>query len=533
MRLKDELADSYLQQLKRVCESMEFRSKPRMKKFLTYVTNEYVEGRADNIKGYSIAVDVFNQQEDFDPDLNALVRINAGRLRRLLRLYYLEEGVDDPIRIEIPKGKYVPKFKAKSNTQESKKPGGDVKAKETVGVLKPRIAVLPFRNLSKKEELEFLCFGIAQELASAAAKYDDLRVKGSLQRPPQESLDKAAFEYFKSEGINYLTDGDIAVFDNKVNIGVRLIDVNENLRMWGEHFKVDLETDNLFDVQTKIAELVASKVGTEYGLINKKKSLFHNAEKTDSPSEYMVLLKYYYHETQLTEKSGQDLFESVEKALVQNPNSGLLLAIKADLFGDMYALDFPDSKEAYKIFGELAEKAFAINPHNPFVRAILAYKCFMYEEEERFYKICDETVPWIPNTPIRLGSFAIYLSLFGEWVKGKELMDRILENNIDIPMWLYGITCLYFYKGEEYELALREANKYQMPMFYWGPLLRAAVHGQLKQKEAALKNIEDLLIIRPDFKQRGRYLITRFIKEDSLVLHVIEGLSKGGLKIKA
>ena len=149
-----------------------------------------------------------------------------------------------------------------------------------------------------------------------------------------------------------------------------------------------------------------------------------------------------------------------------------------------------------------------------------------------FYDMCDEASPWIPNTPIRLGAFAMYLCLYGEWVKGKELMDRIFKNNLDIPKWLYGITCLYFYKDEEYKQALIEANKYQMPLFYWGPLLRAATLGQLGRKKAALSNIEELLEIRPDFEERGRYLLSRFIKEDSLVELVIEGLKKGGLQMK-
>ena len=531
MPISEESSALYLHQLQCICESKEFRSKPRMKKFLTYLTHEFIEGRGDNIKGYSIGVDVFNQPEDFDPDLNALVRINAGRLRRLLRLYYLEEGVEDPIKIEIPKGKYVPSFIDNSKSQVANK-NGELEVDKKAKVLKPTIAVLPFRNLSKKEELEFLCFGVAQELASASTNYDDLRVIGSSQRPAQGVLDQAALENFKNKGVNYVIDGDIAAFGSRANIGVRLIDVNENLRLWGENFKADLEVDDLFDLQSDISKQVAAKVGTEYGLINKKRSLFHEAEKTDDTSEYMVLLKYYYHQTILTEKSGQDLFESVEKALVENPNSALLLAIKANVFGEIYAFGFPDAEQAYKIFGECAEQAYAINPHNPIVRAILAFKCFMYGEEERFYSLCDETVPWIPNTPIRLGAFAMFLSLFGEWVKGKELMDRVIENNMDIPMWLYGITCLYYYKDEDYEMALKEANKYQMPEFHWGAMLRAAIHGQLGNQLAASKNIEELLNIRPDFQERGRYLITRYIKEDSLTTHVVEGLVKGGLKIK-
>jgi len=530
MNIKESNISSYLQELERVCKSKEFQSKPRMKKFLMYLTTEYIEGRAHKIKGYSIAVDVFDQPDNFDPDLNALVRINAGRLRRLLRLYYLEEGVDNQIKIHIPKGKYVPTFLTNTKPKELNRLVND-RTERTGLKMKPRLAVLPFRNLSEKEGLKFLCFGISQELASSMAKYDDLSIIGTLQRPEQEFIDKAALEYYKSEGVNYLTDGDIAVFGDNLNINVRLIDVKENLRIWGENFKANLEKDDLFDVQTKISSRVASIMGSEYGLINKKKFSLLLASKTDVPSEYMMLLKFYFHETQLTEDSFNNLLESVEKALTQDPDSAIYLAIKANMFGDVYAFGLPGADEAYKIFGELAEKAYTINPYNPFVRVVLAHKCFMYGDKERFCNICDEMVSWMANNPYRLGTLALLICLYGEWEKGKELLDRVLENNIDIPMWLFGATCLYFYRDEEYELALKEANKYQMPNFYWGPLLRAAIHGQLKQKELALKNINKLLEVRPDFKERGRYLMSRYIKEDSLVSHVIEGLAKAGLQV--
>ena len=97
-----------LAQVETICQSQDFASKPRMQNLLSYIISEYVEGREDRIKGYSIGVDVFEQGENFDPDHNALVRINMGRLRRLLKFYYLEEGKNDRILIDIPKGRYVP-----------------------------------------------------------------------------------------------------------------------------------------------------------------------------------------------------------------------------------------------------------------------------------------------------------------------------------------------------------------------------------------------------------------------------------------
>ena len=54
--------------------------------------------------GYTLGIDVFDRDVDFDPQVDPIVRIEAGRLRRALERYYLTEGKNDPIVIRIPKG---------------------------------------------------------------------------------------------------------------------------------------------------------------------------------------------------------------------------------------------------------------------------------------------------------------------------------------------------------------------------------------------------------------------------------------------
>jgi len=73
-----------IQQLEKICRSPELRSKKLLCDFLSYIVSEYLAGRGEMIKGYSVGVDVFGKDEDFDPGEDALVRIHAGRLRRML-----------------------------------------------------------------------------------------------------------------------------------------------------------------------------------------------------------------------------------------------------------------------------------------------------------------------------------------------------------------------------------------------------------------------------------------------------------------
>ena len=99
-------------ELERILTSPDFARSRRMQGFLRYVVEVTLGGQGNRLKEYTIAVEVFGRDESFDPQTNSLVRVEAGRLRRTLTLYYLTHGRDDPLRIEIPKGRYVPEFRS-------------------------------------------------------------------------------------------------------------------------------------------------------------------------------------------------------------------------------------------------------------------------------------------------------------------------------------------------------------------------------------------------------------------------------------
>ena len=99
-----------LEALARVLASGAFRASARRKRLLGYLVEETVAGRADRLKPYAIAVDALGCDETFDPQADPIVRLEVGRLRRDLEHYYLTDGRDDPLRITIPKGGYVPAF---------------------------------------------------------------------------------------------------------------------------------------------------------------------------------------------------------------------------------------------------------------------------------------------------------------------------------------------------------------------------------------------------------------------------------------
>lgn len=96
--------------LERLLASETFGRSERARKLLRYLVEREQAGEADKLKGFSIAMDVFGKDGDFDPSTDAVVRVQAGRLRELLQHYFANEGITEPIRIAIPRGGYVPSY---------------------------------------------------------------------------------------------------------------------------------------------------------------------------------------------------------------------------------------------------------------------------------------------------------------------------------------------------------------------------------------------------------------------------------------
>lgn len=89
-------------------QSKTFQSAGIYVKLIDYLYTEFRHGRVP--KETSIAIDVFNRGDDFDPSSDTIVRVHMHNLRKKLEHYYLTEGKNEPCRLRIPKGHYQLQF---------------------------------------------------------------------------------------------------------------------------------------------------------------------------------------------------------------------------------------------------------------------------------------------------------------------------------------------------------------------------------------------------------------------------------------
>lgn len=519
-----------IRQVEKICKSDEFKNKSLLCDFLSYTVSEYLAGRGDLIKGYSVGVDVFGKDEDFDPGQDALVRIHAGRLRRMLDLYYLRSGKEDEIRIEIPKGGYSPIFSTMEPMTRDKGVQAVI-ASHDEEMVRPSVVILPFKNLTGDVEKEFFAQGFTEELSIELTKYEDLMVYDCIHGSNLTVSIEDYTDFIRQKKARFVIEGAVNQAGQQVKVLVKLSNFQDGKHIWAESYTKQLTADNLIDIQETIAKVVAGVLGSEYGIILQNLTSDSLRIKPQHLDTYCAVLKFYYFQANQTALAAAQAFEALHQALHKDPESGITAAMLAAMHGNRYMLDHPQAEESFRFMGELAEKAYRLDPNSIMVKVILAFKYFAYNERERFFQLADECLKINPTISIRLGSLAFHYSLYGGWERGKEIMDRLMGSRIGYPLYFHGSTTLYHYRKKAYGHALSEVNKYNIPSLFWSPMLKAAILGQLDQRDQAGSQIEKLLELKPDFKEKATFLISRYVKEDELVEHVMDGLRKAGMAL--
>jgi TolB-like protein/Tfp pilus assembly protein PilF len=288
--------------------SAAFAQVDRLKRFLRYVVEETVAGRAEKLKEYSIGVEVFDREASFDPRTDPIVRVQARRLRARLSRYYDEEGRNEQIRIELPKGTYAPIFHRQGTPASRRTLGTALASRNT-------ITVLPFADRSPKGDMSYFCEGLSEEIVNALAKVQQVRVVAS-PRTGEVTAAQAAT----------IIGGSVRKSGDRLRISVHLIDSANGSYLWSETF--DRTAGDDFRIEEEIAHAVLEKIkGDLIGSDGGRRS-----RRPASVSAYNLYLQGRYHCSQRTDAGLRKALDFFEKAIVEDPQYAAAYSGLADAY---------------------------------------------------------------------------------------------------------------------------------------------------------------------------------------------------------
>jgi len=512
------------EQLHRILSSPEFHATARQKKMLHFVTQMFLEGRAGEIKGYTVATDVFGRKTDFDPNADPIVSVEARRLRRALERYYLTAGRRDRVRITILKGSYVPSFLFQTGADSSRSsPESEPNNNGRVDPW-PTVLIRPFKIFFEGRRPDYMAEGCMTELAIELSRYQDIRV---LLKPSD-----LGGQSIEEPHARFSIEGSVRYRPGILNVAIQLLDQKTHRQVWGDVYECNMKTNDLMVFERETAQIIAAKIAQEYGLISQTLSLESQNKLPAEMDTYEALLKFYKHEITFTSETLKDALAALEEAAVREPECSQVWTCLGLLYWQNYTLESIERQTPIEKAIEFAEKGVRLNPSNQRARVALAVARLLNNQLKEGLVEAKNALALNPNSLIFMDVIGHVLAPLGEWNLGTGLIKKAIKLNPYHRPYVYHTLCAEWLRKKEYERAYLETLNFGIPLVFWDPLFQASTLGHLGRTDEGSRFVEALLTIKPNFPDRGRTLIKHWVKTDELFECIIDGLKKSGLEIK-
>jgi adenylate cyclase len=366
-------------QLARVVNSPGFVSSARLCRFLTHIVNQTIDGAINSLKEFSIAMEVFDRTSEYDPNIDAIVRVEARRLRAKLKAYYEEgQGKDDPVLIGLRPGSYVPVFrwldaqpaKHREEIGAAMAPGGSC------------VAVLPFVNMSPEPEQDYFCDGITEEITNSLTRVSGLKVIARTSAFHFKGASIDIREVGQRLGADLVIEGSVRKADQQLRITAQAIQTESGHHLWSETFRRELK--DVFAIQEEIAQSVADLLRLQ--LPEAQGAVRPAAPNLDAYTRYLRA-RFLIH---------QQSPETLHAALVQlrkltetYPDYALAYSGMAAASGLLAQFGAVSGRDVYPEVKANAERGYALDPESgdtcTVLAALRAWFEHRWDEADRLY----------------------------------------------------------------------------------------------------------------------------------------------------
>ncbi|KNG92113.1 hypothetical protein [Pseudaestuariivita atlantica] len=521
------------QQLERILKSSQFVETTRLQRFLRYLVDQKLAGNDEALKGYSIGLDVFDKPDDFDPAIDTIVRVQASKLRSRLDLYYATDGSEDPLRILVPKGSYVPVFQVAFDPETADRTQAAAGAGADAGPdTRYSIAVMPFDNLSGSPDQEFLADGFTEEILNALARFKEFRVAARHSTFRYKNKKGDAREIGSELGVRYILEGSVRRWKDQIRVTSQLIDAETGGHMLSETYDDDMNVQNLFDIQETIASRIAAEVAEPHGVIHKLGSAHRKAATTDLDAYESRLLASEYWRSPSAD-AHRRVGRLLERAVALDPDYSGAWAMLAIVYGDEVRFGFESDSATPPLDRalEAAKRAVAADPKDAAGYHALFMTHFHRNEMSAFQEAADRALSLNPNYPDMLADYGLCIGFSRDHAEGLDYIRRASDLSPDPPGWFKLNTAILLYLQRDYEAARAAIEGSSLGASFWGDIARAMINAKLDRPRIARDRMDSALAQMPAFPAIAREALAIWNIRPEDMDHMVEGWRAAGLTL--
>ncbi|MGI6856992.1 tetratricopeptide repeat protein [Mesorhizobium sp. 1B3] len=525
---RDHTPDVIRDALFRILDSPDFDATERIRRFLTYVVEETLNGRPERIKAYSIATSVFGRDENFDPQIDSIVRIVAGRMRRSLEHYYLTAGRNDPLHIRIPKGSYVPVFEGAVEMETSPGWASDIPPQKPTA--RPSILVEAFTEEGDNSTYPDFARGLTRSLVVGLTRFSGFRVFGpeaALQYNGEEGSARAADDM----QIDYILRGGATVGHTRFGIDALLVEARTGRTIWADNFERPLQPSEIFSLRNEVANCVARTLAQPYGIIHSDRAKDADGDPPNRLSSYNCVLLFYQYWRTFDQHMAEQVRECLERTIRAEPNYAEAFACLSLVYSNVYRFgnNIASIAEPRERALKLAERAIELAPNSSWSHYARSLAYWFAGDVGASLAALEMGRVLNPNDTAIIGDLGQRYAMLADWEKAVPLLEESFARNPAQPGSYRVGLFLYHYAQGRYEEAFMEARKMGTPQVLYGPITVAMAAAQLGHWDEAREAVRQILELDPAY---GDHIVsdmqTRNLHPDLIGL-VVEGLRKAGL----
>lgn len=533
--LPADLLRDYLEQL---LAHPEWPGSPRRSALLRHLVTETLAGRGARLKGAAIAMELFGDRGGGNLQTDAIVRVEAGRLRRDLDSYYVGAGRDDPIRILIPKGGYRAVFDmigvrmvadpAGQAPHAEAAPRPSPAAADPGACDMPRVLVRPFVALGGDARLGHIADGLTHEVISGLMRFPGFRLHsvedsyGLVEAPPCLTTAET--------GAAYSVRGAVQSEGGEMKVSVRLAEAGDGRVVWSHTFSRPLSARSLMTVQSEIAGDIASALGEPAAGL--REGLITRIARSGAPSmdSYLaVLAAQAYRRTNLVEAHAEVL-AALERAVCCDPGYADAWAYLAfvRLDGLRHVRRPQACPEVYASVLSAARRALALDPENIPAHLALLLGLHFIGQDAQALETGEHALRISPHDPDVLAALGYLRALGHNDPAGTELLERAVARSFNPPPRYWRSLAVSRLMWATPEEAVQAARLALSDGTFMSAALLASSLGHAGRREEAAEALETMALRRPPTMPDP----VTFLRENRIhpeIIRAIEaGLGKAG-----
>ncbi len=327
-------------------------------------------------------------------------------------------------------------------------------AETPVRTTQPSVLVLPFRDLSKNQDQQYFCDGLAEQIISALTRIRGLRVIARTSAFLLRDESSASPRIRERVWADMILEGSVSKAGERIRVVVQLVDSRSQAYVWSESYR--RSAVDIFDVQDEITLTIAEKLSVELLAYERNGVLQRFTDDVEAHRWYLKGLHYWNQRS----REGMHLCrQCLERAIEQDPGYALPYVALADFFSISGFYGFLPPDESFPEAHQLLGRALAIDSGFAAAHASLGFVTFLYDWDWAASRRCfTQALALHPNHSTTNVWYALCLSWAGE---AGEAMDHAERASLCDPISpLVGATMgVLLYQQRQYGGAIEQFRR--------------------------------------------------------------------------